>query len=73
MTVTLRLITTMDYFCLDDGGNEDSQDKNEDAMDGSEAAWIDSDDEKIKVPILVTNKTKLVQNQRCSLHQQIEV
>lgn len=60
-------------FFVDDGGNEDSQDKNEDAMDvddeddsssddysedSEEAAWIDSDDEKIKVPILVTNKTK---------------
>ncbi|CAI4568539.1 hypothetical protein SCEPF1_0020002300 [Saccharomyces cerevisiae] len=60
-------------FFVDDGGNEDSQDKNEDTMDvddeddsssddysedSEEAAWIDSDDEKIKVPILVTNKTK---------------
>ena len=58
-------------FFVDDG--KGAQNENEDAMDiddedGSssddysdddeEVAWVDSDDERIKVPILTTNKTK---------------
>ncbi|EJS43159.1 utp18p [Saccharomyces arboricola H-6] len=55
-------------FFVDDGENEDTEDAMDidDESDSSsdlysedgDVAWVDSDDEKVKVPILTTNKTK---------------
>ena len=53
-------------MCIRDRNkNEDAMDVDEednsssdDYSDDDEAAWVDSDDERIKVPILTTNKTK---------------
>ncbi|CAI4043681.1 hypothetical protein SKDZ_10G1420 [Saccharomyces kudriavzevii ZP591] len=69
----LNQVNDDQLFFVDDGHKEDAQNKSEDTMDvddeeesssdeysdyDGEAVWVDSDDERIKVPILTTNKTK---------------